>query len=235
MNEGSRNLLNAIRNDVLKAVLVTLAVAFATGLAGAVMSGAWQKGLLAACGLTVVVLVVILVAAAAWHSGELEEVNFEEMRSQDEAKRGVPSYERENREHVIRAAGRFRDEGDRHADCTAMVERGRRHMSKARPASVELLLLNDGGAGPPGPIAQAGRFDQAVVSTPNLLLDWLDSLGDQVYGCSVPVSGGRWRLLAIRDAAIDHHDRSEVQRLASWLVSLDLAHQIGADPLEESA
>ncbi len=235
MISGSKSPLNAIRDDVLKAVLVTLAVAFATGLAGAVMSGAWQKGLLAACGLAVVALVVILVAAAAWHSQELEEVNFEEMRSQDVEERGVSSYEREQREHVARAAGRYRDETGKKADHHAMIERGRRQMSKSRPASMELLLVDDDGPKSPRPIAQAGRFDQTELSTPTRLLAWIDSLGDRVYGCSISVSGGRWRIFGIRDSAIDHYDRAEIQRLASWLMSLDLAHQIGTDSMEESA
>ncbi|HWO82875.1 MAG TPA: hypothetical protein VNM38_03690 [Solirubrobacterales bacterium] len=236
MKDGSRNPLNAIKNDVLKAVLVTLAVAFSTGLAGAVMSGALQKGLLAASGLAAVVLGVILVAAATWHSQELEEVNFADIRAQDVAERRVASYEREQREHVFRAAKRPRDEAGKQADRTTMIERARRHMAKARPSSVELLLLNDGGPTPPTPIAQAGRFDQSVLSEPTELDEWLDSQGDHVYGCPVPIVGERWRVLGIRDTKIDHHDRFEIQHLASWLMSLSLAHRLAAiDDLEESA
>lgn len=199
------------------------------------MSGAWQTGLLAACGLAVVVLVVILVAAAAWHSKELEEVNHDLIRSQDVENRGVANYERAQREHVERVAGQYRDETGKKTDIDTMTERGRRQMAKARPAPVEVLVVSDEGPESPRPIAQAGRFDQTELSTPSRLLAWIGSLGDCVCESSVPVSGGRWRILGIRECEVDSLDRAEIERLGSWLMSLDMAHQLGAGSMEESA
>jgi len=237
MNKGSRNPLKSIRDDVLKAVLVATGVAFATGLAGGIISGAWQKALLAASGLAIVVLGVILVAAAAWHRGELDEVNYQELRAKDVAKRQLPRYEREQQGLVNQAATQSRDLAGVRTDLNTMLERGRKQMAKARPSSsVELLLLDDSSPLGPAVVAQAGRFDQQVLSDPNRLQAMIDEQGDCAFNCSVPALGELWRLVVIRDVAVDEHDRWEAHHLANLISSLKLAHrirQIGA--MEESA
>ena len=235
MENGPKNPFKLIQEDILKTVVVTMAVAFTTGLSGAVIDGAWQKALLAACGLTMVLLAIILVATAVWHSKELEEVKFEEMRAKDAERRELAKLEREQREHIARAARKHCDPAGQKADLSAMLERWRKHISTGRISTVEILLISDAKPHAPVPVAQAGRFDQAVLSDPQRLVDWIEGLGERACGFPVPIPGMAWRVLGIADTTIDGHDKFELQRVATHVMALKLAHQVACDSLEESA
>lgn len=227
MGRRPGNWLDGVRGDVLTAVIVAIAVALASGLAGAVLSGTWQKALLAASGLGILIAVLILSNEALRHSQELGEVKFDEVRAKDARKRQLPKYERDQRDHITRAAARPLEAASQGADLSTMLERGRQCISGGRAAPVGLLLVSDAKPNSPAVVAQAGRFDQAVLADPSQLIDWIESLGDSVYPASLPVGEEPWRLLGIGEAEtpLDDYDKFEIQRMATHLGALKLAHR----------
>jgi hypothetical protein len=227
MGRRPRNWLDGVRDDVLTAVIVAIAVALASGFAAAVLSGTWQKALLAASGLGILVAVVMLSNEALRHAQELGEVKFDEVRAKDAKKRQLPKYERDQRDHITRAAARPLEAASQSADVSTMLERGRQHISSGRAAPLGLLLVSDAKPNSPKVVAQAGRFDQAVLASPSQLIDWIESLGDSVYPALLPVDGEPWRVLGVgeTETPLDDHDKFEIQRMATHLGALKLAHR----------
>lgn len=227
MGRKMGNWLDRVRDDVLTAVIIAIAVALATGLAAAALSGTWQKALFAASALGVLLAILILSSEAIGHAQELKEVRFDEVRAKDAKKRQLPKYERDQRDHIFRAAAQPLEAASQGADLSAMLERGRQHISEGRAAPMGLLLISDRKPNSPKVVAQAGRFDQAVLAKPSELIDWIESLGDSVYFASVPVDEDPWRVLGIgeAEAPLDDYDKFEIQRMATHLGALKLAHQ----------
>lgn len=230
------NFLNAVKEDVVKAVVVALAVATATGLAGALLSGAWQKALLAACGLILMLVFITLATAATLHAQRLEEGEFDGIRAEDAERRHLAKFERDQREHITRAAAGSGEAVRQSADVSMMLERCRKQISTGRASSIELLVVCDVEPNSPRPVEQAGRFDQAVLADPSRLTDWIESREDCVYAIPIQVDGEIWRVLGIADTTLDSYDKFELQRVATHIAALKLAHRaVGGASLEESS
>lgn len=235
MGYGPGNFFNEIKDEVLKAV-VAIVLIVATGLLVAMLSGAWQTVLLAASGLSLVLLVVVLATAGTWDSRELEDCEFDEMRAEDAERRQLAKSEREQLALITRAATRSRETASQSADVSTVLERSRKLMSTGRASPIELLVIDDTEPNSPRPVAQAGRFDQAILTDPAELTDWIESLGDRAHASSMQVDGEIWRVIGIADTTIDAHDKFEIQRVVTHLAALKLAHRVArGGSLEESA
>lgn len=234
MGRKPKEFFSALRDDVVKAVVVAIAVALATGIPSALLSGAWQAGLLAFA-LTVLFVVLVLGPTAFWHSQALKEDKFDETRAQDAEERGLVKFERDQRDQLTRAATRPPDSAGHKADVSTTLERWRKHISSGRVSPIELLILSETNPNAPRPIAQAGSFDQAVLTDPSRLTAWLEEQGDRAYPCLLQIEGEFWRVLGIADTALDAYDKFQIQRLANYLVALKLAHRAAAGGLQEES
>lgn len=216
----------ALRGDTPKAVVGTFSTALASGIAGAVLSGAWQKVLLGVAALATVLLLGVLVSAALWHSQELGEVNYDNARDEDAENCKLLLFERKVRELIERAAGRAGDFGSRMADISALLELWRDHLSHTQPSSIELVLVRDHDSGEVELVAQAGLFDQANLVESTRLRIWLDSceLEDNAYPAMARARGEAFRLFGVSDSPIKAYAKSQIEHAASHLQSLKMAH-----------
>lgn len=237
MGRRPGSVLRSLRDDALKTIVGALMVAFTSGAVGALLSGAWQKALLALSILGLLVAFLAMVAAVVELEQGQREGQFAEERAKDAEQRDLPKFERLQRDHVIRAAAGACDPARQAVDVSAMLESSRKHISSGRDTPVELLVVAEPLPNRPKVIAQAGRFDQAQLAESEKLVDWIESLdADRSTSAGVVVDGEPWRVLGVSDDRLDTHDKVEVQRVATHLTALKLAHRVAeAADLKESA
>jgi membrane protein implicated in regulation of membrane protease activity len=229
--------LRGLRDDALKTMMGALIVAFTTGAVGGLLSGAWQTALLALSAVGILIALLAMIAAVVEQEQKQKEGQFAEERAKDAEQRDLSRFERLQRDHITRAAAGGCDAAHQAADVSAMLEASRKQISSGRESPVELLVLAEPAPNRPNVIAQAGRFDQAQLAAPSKLVDWIESLEAECSASAwVVVDGERWRVLGISDGRLDSYDKFEVQRVATHLTALKLAHRVAeADALRESA
>ena len=237
MGRRPGSVLRSLRDDALKTMVGALIVAFSTGAVGALLSGAWQKALLALSALGILIALLAMAAAVVEQEQKQKEGQFADERAKDAEQRDLSKFERLQRDHITRAAAGVSDVARQAADVSAMLEASRKQISSGRESPVELLVIAEPAPNCPKVLAQAGRFDQAQLAEPSNLIDWMEALEAECSASAwMVVDGEPWRVLGISDARLDTYDKFEVQRVATHLAALKLAHQVAeADGLRESA
>jgi hypothetical protein len=215
---------SALHDDALSTAVVAGATTFGTGAAGALMSGGWQVALLALCGLAALTLATVLFSAGWWHFKERGENDFGRAQDQEAERRNLKDYERDFRALITNAVGRTQNADGMRAEISALLEMLRKHISSAHPSFLGLLLLHDCHPSEPRVIAQAGSFEQALLDDAHRLNDWIDSSKGCVYPGRVEVAGEYYRLLGVADSAFGEYAQAEVQRAATNIQALMVAH-----------
>jgi hypothetical protein len=230
LSSSGDRLRSVLHEDALRTALFAGVTTLASGVAAALISGAWQKALLCLSALAALILLTVLFSSGWWHLRERGERDFGDAQDEDAARRGLKDHERDVREVITQAAGRTGSAGGQQADVSALVEMLRKQIAAAQPSLLGLLLVHDLHPSRPRVIAQAGSFDQSLLDNPTELNEWIDSSRGCVYPGRVDIAGKCYRLLGVADSPFREYGQAEIQRAATCVQALMVAHLVaGSD------
>jgi len=222
--DGARAVL---RDETLRLAVGTAIGTLVSGTTAAFLSGAWQDVLLGLAGLFALSLGVVLVSAGAGHAQERRNHDFERAQDDEAARRNCRDHELAVRTLITKASSLPRGANERDGDLASLLEMCRKHIATGHPSLRGLLFIDDSVPKRPCVLAQAGSFDQADLQAPERLNVFTDSLGGCGYTGRLELPDQCCRLVAVADAEFGANAQAEIQRSATYLQGMVLAHAVG--------